>query len=319
MAEGIGGIISKLGINYSYIGFGSLWFTDFIHFHKFLNIQQMFSIERDKIIYDRAFYNKPYSCIQLFHGESTEKIEKILSECKIPSISWLDYDNSIFSCNSFVPDVGTIVTMSQNASILIVTMNVNNKIVKDLRDNPATPDWKDRVKKMIKGTFGNVNIDGHPNNYFTNQEKFIEFVNPLFFQTIQNSIYNSGNKKVCYKIFDFSYADNAEMVTQGFIIFDEDKDKEIEKLNEMKSNYFLNESCFRIEAPVLTVREKNSIDKNMPSQNITQFITDNGYFEHETEDYLRPERFGFPINLNTLKSYSELYKFYPTYFEIMGS
>ena len=319
MAEGINLIVSTLKFDYSYIGFGSLWFIDFIHFHKFLNIREMYSIESDKIIYKRAEYNNPYHCITVLNGESTEGLDTILDEEEHPCIIWLDYDANIFECSSFVSDVNSIVSKAKNGSILIATMNANNKIVRDLKTRAKGDEWKDITVDSLKNTFGNVQITTTVNKQFTNQEKFIQLVNPLFSQTIENSIYNSGNKKRHFKIFDFAYADNATMVTLGFILFDEAEASSINRLTPFSKPYFLNENTFNISAPVLTVREKNSIDKNLPSGDINRFIRENGTFESEAEVYLKPDKLGFPIHEQTFRSYSEIYKYYPTYFEIMHS
>ncbi len=46
--------------NYRYIGFGSMWFTDFILMHKALQINDMISIEESKSNEKRAEFNKPF-------------------------------------------------------------------------------------------------------------------------------------------------------------------------------------------------------------------------------------------------------------------
>lgn len=46
-----------------YVGFGSIWFADFILAHKRLGISDMLSVEVDEITYKRAKFNAPFRTI----------------------------------------------------------------------------------------------------------------------------------------------------------------------------------------------------------------------------------------------------------------
>lgn len=322
IAEGISNVISKLELTYQYIGFGSLWFTDFIYFHKALKIDDMTSIERDPIIFERANYNKPFSCIKLIRGDSSDVLQAALLDNSKPAVIWLDYDDNVFHCSSYLADVDSIVNHCGHGSIVIVTMNVVNNTVRDLKrksESTSEPnEWVNRVREMLRNTFGMVDIEVKANSQFTSQEKFIKLIDPFFLETIKNSLYGSGGKKAAFKIFDFSYADNAEMVTKGFLILDVDKKQDWEKIQPLKSKYFINDETFRIDAPILTTREKYSIDKTLPSSNIEEFIISAGTHADDATS-LNAEKLGFPVNIQTLRSYSELYKYYPTFTEILLS
>src|SRR5713226_5987155 len=50
-----------------YIGMGSLWFVDFVLFHRVLGITDMVSVERDLV--DRARFNQPYDCVVVREGD----------------------------------------------------------------------------------------------------------------------------------------------------------------------------------------------------------------------------------------------------------
>ena len=54
-----------------YIGFGSIWFTDFQMAHKLLNVTDMVSIEADAIGYSRAVFNQPYRTVCVRNGSSS--------------------------------------------------------------------------------------------------------------------------------------------------------------------------------------------------------------------------------------------------------
>ena len=76
---------------YQYIGFGALEFIDFDLVHPNLGINDLFSIEKSGNI-DRYEANKPYQCIDLLHGNSTDKLTEI--DWKRLSIVWLDYEST---------------------------------------------------------------------------------------------------------------------------------------------------------------------------------------------------------------------------------
>ena len=68
---------------YSYVGFGSIYFTDFLLFHKVLGFQEMHSIEaeakpsEDPLIQNRFEFNKPYSCVKIHYGRASERLPDI--------------------------------------------------------------------------------------------------------------------------------------------------------------------------------------------------------------------------------------------------
>src|ERR1700690_2713387 len=66
---------------YRYVGFGSMYYGDFILFHKALGIEQMISIEHEKGA-KRAKFNRPYECVTVLPGTANEKlIELNWKEC----------------------------------------------------------------------------------------------------------------------------------------------------------------------------------------------------------------------------------------------
>src|SRR5258708_2057356 len=81
--------------SYRYIGFGSTYFSDFILFHKSLGIRNMISIERDISNRPRFEFNRPYNCIRMLFGESSELLPTLAWNTK--TILWLVYAGSLES------------------------------------------------------------------------------------------------------------------------------------------------------------------------------------------------------------------------------
>ena len=68
--EGVRQLMENIDLaNAVYIGFGSIWFNDFLTVHKDLNIQEMISIESDEIGIARANFNRPFKTLRIEEGE----------------------------------------------------------------------------------------------------------------------------------------------------------------------------------------------------------------------------------------------------------
>src|SRR5438874_9971114 len=68
--------------DYQYTGFGSVYFVDFILFHKLLGIQNMVSVEQDNKIEKRVKYNRPFGFIKLVMGTATDVIPTLSQDRK---------------------------------------------------------------------------------------------------------------------------------------------------------------------------------------------------------------------------------------------
>jgi hypothetical protein len=109
--------------NLLYIGFGSIWFTDFQLAHKFLRVKELISIEASEIGYKRALFNQPFKCIRIEKGQSNEVLPALISERALsnrPWFVWLDYDDAL--SESKAEDIRCVVESAPPDSIIIVTL-----------------------------------------------------------------------------------------------------------------------------------------------------------------------------------------------------
>ena len=77
---------------YTYLGFGSPYYIDFVLFHKFLFIDDMICIEWGDIP-RRMKFNKPFKCIKLKMGALLNHIPSLSTRKKY--LVWLDYDRPL--------------------------------------------------------------------------------------------------------------------------------------------------------------------------------------------------------------------------------
>src|SRR6059058_3702099 len=59
--------------DYEYVGLGSIYFGDFILFHRTFGFDKMTSIELDEN-WTRAEFNKPYQCVTILSGRASERL-----------------------------------------------------------------------------------------------------------------------------------------------------------------------------------------------------------------------------------------------------
>ena len=79
----------------TYIGMGSIWFTDFVLAHKTLRVTRSISIEANEIGFSRARFNAPYATVEVVKGMTTDQLPRLLADQDVaerPAMIWLDYD-----------------------------------------------------------------------------------------------------------------------------------------------------------------------------------------------------------------------------------
>ena len=105
---------------YLYIGFGSIYYYDFILFHKFLNITKLLSLD-DKSTIKRFEFNKPYDFIKFQNKNSTEYLKEF--DWNQNTILWLDYDEELNF--SMLSDLNLISKNCQKKDIVILTIDTS--------------------------------------------------------------------------------------------------------------------------------------------------------------------------------------------------
>ena len=73
--------------DYQYTGFGSLYFVDFVLFHKLLGIHRMLTVEHDQSLADRVEFNRPFDCVEIAMKSAGEVIPSLARDLR--HILWL--------------------------------------------------------------------------------------------------------------------------------------------------------------------------------------------------------------------------------------
>ena len=293
----------ELNINiseYRYIGLGSIYYYDFILFHKYLNIRDMVSLD-NKECPKRFEFNKPFDFITFKNISTTEFLSN--NELDKKSFIWFDYDSSLISYNKkhelfisnegIFDDIRIIANKSKKRDLFVLTVDM--KIQDTLFDSP-------KFKKAF--------IKEH-DEYLSRQYKQVKKITfknyPLIIQNIIINIFRNNEKfhPVKFrKLFSFIYQDTAPMYTIGGIF----SENNLPGKSTKKDSFFETDEnkLIDIDVPLLTYCEKMTLDKNI-------FAIKNNLDSLNEEKIIK--MLGFEMESDELKSYLNYYRYYPQYYE----
>lgn len=279
--------------DYRYIGFGSVYYADFILFHKYLYISKMTCLERE-LIPKRMQFNKPYKFIDLKMIPASQYISSIGKSC--PLFIWLDYDTSLEL--TMLEDIDGFIQKVPVNSIIVVTVDARANLPEEEDDLSWTS--HERTREIVNY------FNQHFRNYIGNNliaDDISEKNFPIILATIlKNKIEESmqGRNDLNFQqLFNFIYADNAPMLTLGGMIRDaEDGNNIIQSC--FKDIEYISEGVepINIAVPPLTDRERKWIDSHLVGNN-------------------RYKNIPFEIDDDFIEAYKMYAKHYPTYQEII--
>lgn len=240
---------------YHYLGFGSIYYVDFILFNRFLSIKKMTCLEHDLNKPERMKFNKPFKFIQLHMEDIIDYLPQVKDNVRY--IVWLDYESKLN--NEVLSSIGSLVGTLMNGSILIVTVNANSDLLTDVSS-------EEKAKK----------IESIRNRYETGLAPFSGEVKKsdisksglplLFLRSIRSRIVDALRGRLdddFHQIFNYVYQDGQRMLTFGGIIDNREKKKEI--LEALKDLKYINigSNPKKISIPHLTAREKLLLDQKI--------------------------------------------------------
>jgi len=287
---------------YQYIGFGSTYFADFSLFHRNLGITQMISIEGEGRAKNRCEFNKPFACIDLRMGESSDILPNLDFNTK-DSIVWLDYDGII--SDTVFSDINTVVTAIRPDSFFMLSLNAEFILLKQ----EAESDIKQYLIDMI-------GEERFPNQFLDNEITSKIYLNILYHCIIEEirTVVQKRNGMEDYEltfhqVVYFVYKDGARMMTIGGFLFK--KDEENERMDKMAIHqlpYYRNSmEPFNIKCPVLSLKEIQALNSFLPREII---MDKKGEIKDEDLN-------NFPVENKDIKLYSFLYRYYPNFAETL--
>ena len=280
---------------YRYIGFGSIYFTDFQLFHQSLNISDMISIERDTMNELRFEFNKPYRCVTMEMGDSNVVLPRLdwSRRCAV----WLDYEDILDS--KILADIETIITKAPSGSVLIVSINAE-----PLRKSGASFDDVDNFRLIsFSQSVGEHNVPSGLSGAQLRGGDIEKSYRRVIINAIErclaaiNGPLPSDQKKKIKQLVNISYADDARMLTLGIILFEERERTLVDKCAFEDLHFFRDSDLsYEIKAPRLTQKEVRSLNMLLPKSSAVPV-----------------ELPGVPKS--DLDDYAEIYRYYPSFVE----
>ena len=290
----IGELLGRLHVfrpvkDYLYVGLGSTFFSDFVLFHKMFGICEMVSIEKETTKRGRIDFNKPFACIRVEYGETTDVLPRV--DWNRAAVVWLDYNNKINARK-----LDDVVYLSHNltsSSVIMVTLPAHPG------DFPTgqPPNLESRLDLIRKEVKGRVPENLRPRDTAVLPEAFRRIVSTAIREAlaVRNAARDDSEKVDYYQMMNFRYRDGAPMVTFGGIFLNPADSDRLEKarLRELKFYRPEGEPCYRLSPPTLTLKERRCLDEQLPGTSA-----------------ICPD-----VSEEDLKQYARLYRYFPWFVE----
>ena len=295
--------------DYQYVGFWSIYFIDFILFHRIFWIKDMVSFEKKNSL--RYIFNKPYDFITLINEDFLETYENNINFSK-KNIIWLDYQDTL--TDDIIDNIEVMAREDlSNWSILTISLNCHFPI--------AWENVEKRQKEFILKFWNKWHIyledipipssDGEKRPI--TEDDIIEnwdivgYYTTILEWAIKNAIWSKDDTDfLC--IYKYSYKDWAKMFTIWFLF-----DKK-EKIQQLKTNYELWSDLIEIKVPILTLLEKKQINSKL--MEIKNKLDSWGVSEENLKKEIN-KILWFDLSLEDIKWYIKYHNEYPHFAEII--
>ena len=279
---------------YRYVGFGSIWFSDCILFHKSLGVTDIISIEKVVANEDRFRFNCPYQNICLEMKNASDVLPNL--DWNHRMIIWLDYDDPLNL--AILDDIRTCGSRIQSGSALAITVQSEKLYDKrDLHEEPLHIENPEQFTDYFGSarTFPNMDdsdLRGWGISETSRRVLCSEIQDAL---SAVNLARPAGSRISFEQIAAFEYKDGAKMTTIVGVFVDPGQKGHFAQcgFNELPF-YRDGDDAYQIVVPLLTPREMRHLDKSLPSPDGT--IADYG-----------------PVPEKDARNYAKLYRYLPNF------
>lgn len=278
---------------YQYVGYGSVYFVDFEMFHRVLGVSKMYSVEREEASIRRAKFNKPFSCVEIIHGEASQYLPT--HDWGVPALIWLDETNGINE--DALGTLGECARLAAPESVILLTIAADNPLASNISAGDAK-------RKFIKDVGDGINFlpDGASTapKFFTGNDvlETIAELTTAFIQKKASTERKDEAKLEAVRFLNIQYQDGRRMLTLGWVL-EEAGHKVVENSSVTDLPFItLGPTPYQIYVPHLTPAELGVLKKFMPGDigdNVLSFIA-----------------------RDDLRAFKTLYQFYPSFMEVLG-
>ena len=299
--------MSKAGLyihEYAYLGLGSVFYVDFLLFHKYLHIDNMICAEKEDCP-ERMKFNKPYEFVDLHMMSIGDVIPGINREKQY--LIWLDYDFAIDE--DVLSDIRKCLYVMAPGSVLLITVaadlyNLTNLIDDAEKKKMNEHQQKEEIVKKLNELIG---------NYYGSDITIKDIAANRLPTVMATAIRNYIDSCIAvrsnvnfFPLFNFNYKDGMSMITLGGIVGNAETHKLLDDAGLYRLK-FVTESTTPVEisVPPLTMREKHWLEQNLKSLE-----------QHFATSPHLPEM-PFEIKAKLVKNFVKYYRQYPLYYETL--
>ena len=276
---------------YEYTGLGSIYFVDFVLFHRYLGMTRMTSVEGDHAVQKRVEYNCPYKLIDIVHDDITAQIARLSRDRH--HVLWLDFDSLLTA--EMLDTVQLAATQLSAKSILLITVDV---------EPPGRPE--DGLTKWNPTNWMRYYREEAGAHFWRGIRKsdFAREALPTTNARILRAVIEEGldNREASFiDLFSFLYADGHKMLSVGGMIGMEEDARQLSLLNRKQLPFLrddITSDPFPIRVPLITRKERHYLDQHMPCR------------KNWSPD-------AFEMKAGDVEDYSRIYRYYPAYTEML--
>lgn len=278
-----------------YVGLGSFFFIDFKLMHKTFGIKKLINIEWDDDNKQRFQFNKPFSCIDLKWGSTTEVLPTINFDNK--AIVWLDYTDSLRPY--MLEDIEIITTNIKPDSFFILSINCQlqryfNRNTNEYDVEKFKVDFGDDCLFDLESGMLTIN-----NSYLLYRRIINEKIDQIL--SLRNAGLSKKEQLIYQQLLLITYKDGAPMFTTGGVFIQQ---KDLKTFNKRKLNKLgfirRDSSVFDLYSPVLSAQEIDFLNSSLPNSK---------------HNFLNKKSLNF-IPTEDRKQYFDNYRYFPSYVEI---
>ena len=247
------GRLAPLGVplaKYRYAGMGSIYFVDFMLFHRAFGMANMISIEGRDALVDRCTANRPLDCIRVEHTEAASFVADLADG--LPTVLWLDFDGVLD--DDRLDEVAQAVAALAVPSVVAVSVQVNAEQEARRIDTYA--------KRFARRS---VPVVDKPEDL--SKAKTPEIMYRILAAVIAEAVETRATfEAVAYRqLGHFVYEDGAKMLTVVGVLHHPDGTAALDAcaFDELSFHKPGAEPCV-IDVPKLTYRERAAIDRLLP-------------------------------------------------------
>jgi hypothetical protein len=277
---------------YTYLGFGSPFYADFVMLHKTTGIEDMYCVEAQPVE-RRMRFNMPYGLVKLRMGTLSETLPDLPRNRRY--LAWFDYDYVLNA--SVLEDLAGMLRIAAPGSIIVVTVEaearlpdrqLNKELSRLEREVAALRIFRDELSRPLGRRVEAKDLASRE-------------LPKVFAQVMRNYLKDhlaATGEMEFLQLFNTYYADGAQMLTFGGMITPRAEMARLRASSHRKAKGINSgRDPIWIGVPPLTLREKLWLD---------QRIRGRRRVDGRTIDL--PQAF--------VKTYRKYYREYPLYSEV---